>query len=79
MSKRILAVAMATAALSLTACGGAEENNVVIDNFEDLNAEDLNMDLNDDMNMDMNDMNMDANAMDDAAGNAADNAAGNSY
>ena len=66
MSKRILATALTAAALSLSACGGAEENNMAVENVEDLNAtEDLNMDMNMDMNADMNaDMNMDMNATD---------------
>jgi hypothetical protein len=47
MSKRILAAAATAVALALTACGGAEQNNVAIENVEDLNAtEDLNMDMN---------------------------------
>ena len=76
MSKRILAVAVAAAALSLTACGTSEEN-VATENVEDLNATgDMNMDMNADMNADMNmDMNMDVNATDgngmDTAGNMA--------
>lgn len=75
MSKRILATAVAAAALSLTACGGAEENNVAIENVEDLNAtEDLNM------GMDMNaDMNMDMNATDNMTGNEAIDNTTNSY
>ena len=81
MSKRILAAAVAAAALSLTACGEAEENNVATENLEDLNAtEDLNMGM--DMNAEMNmDVNATDNAMDNVAtGNeAAENATGNSY
>jgi hypothetical protein len=73
MSKRILATAVAAAALSLTACGGAEENNVAVENVEDLNAtEDLNMDMNADMNMEMN-------ATDNSATNEAAENTTNSY
>jgi hypothetical protein len=76
MSKRILAAAATAVALALTACGGAEQNNVAIENVEDLNAtEDLNMDMNADMNMDMN--TTDTNAA-DAGNDAADNTT-NSY
>ena len=79
MSKRILATAVTAVALSLTACGGAEENNVAIENGEDLNAtEDLNMGM--DMNADVNmDMNADVNATDNATGNAATDNTTNSY
>lgn len=79
MSKRILATAVTAVALSLTACGGAEENNVAIENVEDLNAtEDLNMGM--DMNADVNmDMNADVNATDNATGNAATDNTTNSY
>ena len=66
MSKRILATALTAVALSLGACGGAEENNMAVENVEDLNAtEDLNMDMNMDVNMDMN-------ATDNAVDNATD-------
>ena len=69
MSKRILATALTAVALSLGACGGAEENNMAVENVEDLNAtEDLNMDMNMDMNADMN---MDMNATDNMTGNEA--------
>jgi hypothetical protein len=79
MSKRILAAAVTAVALSLTACGGAEENNVAIENVEDLNAtEDLNMGM--DMNADVNmDMNADVNATDNATGNEATDNTTNSY
>jgi hypothetical protein len=80
MSKRIFAAAVAAVALSLTACGGAEEN-VATENVEDLNlAEDVNMgmDMNADMNMDINAT--DLNAMDNATGNeAVDTNTANSY
>lgn len=77
MSKKILAGAIAAAALGLASCSGAEENNVAVENVEDLNVtEDLNMDMNADMNMDMNATDM--NATDTAAGEAADNTT-NSY
>ena len=76
MSKLRLTAVLAAAALGLTACGGAEENNMAVENVEDLNAsEDLNM------GMDMNaDMNMDMNVTDNVTDNAADNSATtNSY
>lgn len=79
MSKRILATAVAVVALSLTACGGAEENNMAVENVEDLNVTDdmnMGMDMNADMNMDVNVTDM--NAMDETANEAADNTA-NSY
>ena len=77
MSKRILATAATAFALALTACGGAEENNVAVENVEDLNAaEDLNMDMNADMNMDLN---ADMNATDNATGNEALDNTANSY
>ena len=74
MSKLRLTAVLAAAALGLTACGGAEENNMAVENVEDLNASgDLNM------GMDMNtDMNMDMNATDNATDNAVDNATDNS-
>ena len=74
MSKLRLTAVLAATALSLTACGGAEENNMAVENVEDLNASgDLNM------GMDMNaDMNMDMNATDNATDNAVDNATDNS-
>ena len=78
MSKRILATAVAVVALSLTACGEAEEN-VAVENVEDLNVTDdmnMGMDMNADMNMDVNATDM--NAMDETANEAADNTA-NSY
>lgn len=83
MSKRILATAVAAVALSLTACGGAEEN-VAVENVEDLNmTEDVNMgmDMNADVNMDMNatDMNAADNAMDNTTGNEAIDNTANSY
>ena len=66
MSKLILTGIVAAAALGLAACDRAEENNVAVENFEDLNAtEDLNMDMNMDMNA------ADRNAADDTTGNAA--------
>ena len=79
MSKRIFATAVTAVALSLTACGGAEENNMVVENVEDLNvADDMNMGM--DMNADMNmDMNADMNATDNATGNEVVDNAANSY
>lgn len=79
MSRRILATAITAAALSLTACGGAEENNVMVENVEDLNVtDDLNMGM--DMNADMNmDMNADMNATDNMTGNEAIDNTTNSY
>lgn len=79
MSKRIFATAVTAVALSLTACGGAEENNMTVENVEDLNvADDMNMGM--DMNADMNmDMNADMNATDNATGNEAVDNAANSY
>ena len=79
MSKRILATAVAVVALSLTACGGAEENNMAVENVEDLNVTDdmnMGMDMNADLNMDLNATDM--NAMDETANAAADNTP-NSY
>jgi hypothetical protein len=79
MSKRILAIAVTAAALSLTACGGAEENNMAVENVEDLNAGDdfnMGMDMNADMNMDMN---VTDNATDNATGNEALDNTANSY
>ena len=79
MSKRILATAVAVVALSLTACGGAEENNMAVENVEDLNVTDdmnMGMDMNADLNMDVNATDM--NAMDETANEAADTTA-NSY
>jgi hypothetical protein len=76
MSKLGFTAILAATALGLTACGGAEENNMAVENVEDLNAsEDLNM------GMDMNaDMNMDMNVTDNVTDNAADNSATtNSY
>lgn len=71
MSKQILATALTAVALSLAGCGGAEENNVATENFEDLNAvEDVNMDMNMDVNMDMN-------VADNAVDNTSNNATGN--
>ena len=79
MSKRIFATAATAVALSLTACGGAEENNMAVENVEDLNAADemnMGMDMNADMNMDINaDMNADSNA----TGNEALENTANSY
>ena len=79
MSKRIFATAVTAVALSLTACGGAEENNMAVENVEDLNAADdmnMGMDMNADMNMDINaDMNADSNA----TGNEALENTANSY
>lgn len=80
MSKRIFATAVTAVALSLTACGGAEENNMAVENIEDLNvADDMNMgmDMNADMNMDVNATDM--NATDNAADNAAADNTTNSY
>lgn len=80
MSKRILAAVAAAAALSLTACGDADEDNVAIENVEDLNATDdmnMDMDMNADMNMDMNAT--DVNAADNATGNAAVDNMSNGY
>jgi hypothetical protein len=75
MPKRILATAVTAVALSLTACGGAEENNVAVENVEELNAVD---DMN--MGMDMNaDMNTDMNVTDNATGNEAIDNTANSY
>lgn len=79
MSKRILATAVAAVALSLTACGGAEENNMAVENVEDLNVTDdmnMGMDMNADMNMDMN---ADMNATDNMTGNEALDNTTNSY
>lgn len=75
MTKRILAAAVTAVALSLTACGGAEENNMAVENVEDLNAsEDLNM------GMEMNaDVNMDMNATENATANEATDNTTNSY
>ena len=76
MSKLGLTSIMAATALGLAACGGAEENNVAVENYEDLTAvEDMNagMDMNADMNMDMN-------ATENATDNTLDNSATtNSY
>ena len=79
MSKLGLTAVLAATALGLAACGGAEENNMAIENVEDLNAsEDLNMGM--DMNADMNmDMNATDNGMDNAVDNATENATTNSY
>lgn len=80
MSKRILASLCAGMALGLAACGGAEQNNVAVENIEDLNAtEDMNMgvDMNADMNMDMNAT--DNVAVDNATGNEAADNTTNSY
>ena len=80
MSKRIFATAATAVALSLTACGGAEENNMAVENVEDLNAADdmnMGMDMNADMNMDMNAT--DVNAADNATGNAAVDNMSNGY
>ena len=81
MSKRILTGLCAAMALGLAACGGAEENNMVVENVEDLNAtEDLNMDMNMDMNADMNmDMNATDNATNNMTGNEAIDNTANSY
>jgi hypothetical protein len=82
MSKLVLTSIMAAAALGLAACGGAEENNMAIENVEELNATDgmnMGMDMNADMNMDMN-MGATDNAVDNAVDNATDNSATtNSY
>ena len=74
MSKLVLTSIMVAASLGLAACGGADENNMAIENVEDVStSEDLNM------GMDMNsDMNMDMNSTDNAADNAMDNATDNS-
>lgn len=79
MTKRILAAAVTAVALSLTACGGAEENNMAVENVEDLNAsEDLNMGM--EMNADVNmDMNADVNATENATANEATDNTTNSY
>lgn len=80
MTKPILATAATAVALALAACGGAQEDNVAIENVEELNATgDLNMDM--DMNADMNfDMNAtDMNATDNATGNEALDGTTNSY
>jgi hypothetical protein len=66
-------------ALGLAACGGAEENNMAVENIEDLNATDdmnMGMDMNADVNMDMN---MTDNAVDNATGNEAMDNTTNSY
>ena len=80
MSKLVFTSIMAAAALGLAACGGAEENNMAVENFEDLNATDdmnMGMDMNADMNMDMGATD---NATDNAVGNTAENSATtNSY
>ena len=80
MSKRILATALTAVALSLGACGGAEENNMAVENVEDLNAtEDLNMDMNMDMNADMN-TDMNATDTNNMTGNeAVDNTTNTGY
>ena len=72
MSKLGFTAILAATALGLTACGGAEENNMAVENVEDLNAsEDLNMGM---------DMNATDNAMDNTVENAAENnATTNSY
>ena len=72
MSKLGLTAILAGTALGLAACGGAEENNMAVENVEDLNAsEDLNMGM---------DMNATDNAMDNTVENAAENnATTNSY
>ena len=80
MLKRILATAVVAVALSLTACGGAEENNMAVENVEDLNVTDdmnMGMDMNADMNMDMNETDM--NATDNMTGNEAIDNTTNSY
>lgn len=79
MSKRILAAAVAAVALSLTACGDAEQNNMAVENVEDLNAtDDLNMGM--DMNADVNmDMNATDNTTDNMTGNEAVDNTTNSY
>ncbi len=78
MSKLVLTSIVAAAALGLAACGGAEENNMAVENVEDLNATDdmnMGMDMNADMNMDVN-----MGATDNAVDNALDNSATtNSY
>lgn len=79
MSRRILATAVAAVALSLTACGEAEENNVAVENVEDLNVTDdmnMGMDMNADVNMDVN---VTDNATDNATGNEAIDNTTNSY
>lgn len=78
MTKPILATAATAVALALAACGGAQEDNVAIENVEELNATgDLNMDMNADMNIDMNATDM--NATDNATGNEALDGTTNSY
>jgi len=78
MSKLVLTSIVAAASLGLAACGGAEENNMAVENVEDVStSEDLNMDMNADMNMDMN---VTGNVTDNAVENATDNSATtNSY
>ena len=72
MSKPVLTAILAATALGLTACGGAEEDNMAVENVEHLNAsEDLNMGM---------DMNATDNVTDNAVDNATDNSATtNSY
>lgn len=78
MTKPILATAATAVALALAACGGAQEDNVAIENVEELNATgDLNMDMNADMNFDVNATDM--NATDNATGNEALDGTTNSY
>lgn len=78
MTKPILATAATAVALALAACGGAQEDNVAIENVEELNATgDLNMDMNADMNFDVNATDM--NATDNATGNEALDSTTNSY
>ncbi|HET9398619.1 MAG TPA: circumsporozoite protein [Sphingomicrobium sp.] len=82
MTKPILATAATAVALALAACGGAQEDNVAIENVEELNATgDLNMDMDMNMNADMNfDVNAtDMNATDNATGNEALDGTTNSY
>lgn len=75
MYKAIFASAATAAALALAGCGGAEENNMAVENIEELNSMDdmnMGMDMNADMNMDMNmtDTNLtDANMVDNSTVN----------
>ena len=81
MSKRIFATAVTAVALSLAGCGGADEDNVAIENVEDLNmAEDVNMgmEMNADANMDVNATDTNAADVNAAVNEATDNTA-NSY
>ena len=75
MNKLIMSALGATAVFGLSACGEkADQNNMAIENFEDLNAgDDMNMDMNaTDMNMgvDMNATDLNAADANTATGNS---------